>query len=58
MRVYTTQGYWLAVEPKWNSDGTPNLVVHARCSAPWLIRLIGLHDHAVQDAHGDWPWLG
>jgi hypothetical protein len=55
MRIYETQGF--RFDPKWNSDGTPNIVRHAKCSALGLIRIFGFHDHAVQDAHGDWPWV-
>jgi len=55
MRVYETQGFgW---HPRFKSDGTPNMVRHARCSAPFLARLIGFHDHAIQDEFGDWPWV-
>ena len=55
MRLYETLGYrW---KPRFHSDGTPNTIRHAQCSAPLVLRIFGLHDHAIQDEHGDWPWL-
>ncbi|HXJ63840.1 MAG TPA: hypothetical protein VNN79_08810 [Actinomycetota bacterium] len=60
MRVYETQGAIEAAESRFKPDGSPNLVRHAKCSAPLLLRLLdifGFHDHALQDQHGDWPWI-
>jgi hypothetical protein len=33
---------------------------HARCPRQWWDRFLHpgtFHDHAVEDEHGDWPWL-
>jgi len=30
---------------------------HTRCSRPWWAAFTGFHDHGVEDAHGDWPWI-
>jgi hypothetical protein len=57
MRLYETRGYWRVAEPSFDSNGKPNIVRYAECSAPWVKRLWGFHDHAVQDSNGDWPWV-
>ena len=57
MRLYQTLGSVYSATPRFDSDGNPNIVRHVECSAPWLLRVLGIHDHATQDAFGDWPWI-
>ena len=55
MRLYQTLGFrWT---PRFDSNGNPNIVHHAECTASRLLRIFGIHDHATQDYHGDSPWV-
>lgn len=39
-----------------SETGAEQFERHARCPRPWW-DWFRLHDHAVEDAHHDWPWL-
>lgn len=57
MRITTEPRRYARFDPVAGAERSER---HARCSRPWwdgFLHLATFHDHAVEDAHHDWPWL-